>query len=631
MKGRVNFLRFQMKAASFLVTGALGMLFSASAFAAPLHPVEHNEWMQQKHIIAGYEQGNLRLERPVSLGEAVALIARGTGAAIPEQKGYWVQSYLDWAAGQGAITEQESADDRQAPSAERLAEIAKKLGVALELPAGTSVTREQFTEALGAALTEHITIAHTNDVHGHIQEDQKGKEFGYAKIATLVKEWEKENNNFLLMDAGDTFQGTIYTNQFKGESILPILNSLGYTAMAAGNHEFDFGYEQLLKLRDQLKYPMISANVFKADGTNLLVPTFQTEVGGETFAFIGFVAEETPIVTHPNNVKGLTFKDPVDIARELVPEMKKEADHVIIVSHIGVDKDREIAKNVSGIDLIIGGHSHTPLHTPEVVNGTYIVQDWEYGKSLGRVDLFYYNKELVGFSGGLVEYDDSVKADPEIEKLVQEVVAKVEESMKAVVGKTEVDLDGERTQVRAKETNLGNFIADALIAKTKTIKGYEADVALVNGGGIRASKQAGDMTKKDLYSILPFPNTLTIVEATGADLKAALEVSVRGAENTDDLPGSFLQVGGMSFVYDVKKPAGERVTEVKVGGQPLDPEKTYKVATNDFITSGGDGYSMLKKDQVLDTGYTFYDIVEEYLENNKVIHPKVENRIVRVN
>lgn len=170
------------------------------------------------------------------------------------------------------------------------------------------MTRDQFTEALGAALTEHITIAHTNDVHGHIQEDQKGKEFGYAKIATLVKEWEKENNNFLLMDAGDTFQGTIYTNQFKGESILPILNSLGYTAMAAGNHEFDFGYEQLLKLRDQLKYPMISANVFKADGSNLLVPTFQTEVGGETFAFIGFVAEETPIVTHPNNVKGLTFR-----------------------------------------------------------------------------------------------------------------------------------------------------------------------------------------------------------------------------------------------------------------------------------------------------------------------------------
>ncbi len=623
-------MKFKMKAYSLLAAGALGMLFSAPAFADPLHPVQHNEWMQQKHIITGYEQGDLRLDRPVSLGETVALIARGTGETIPQQNGYWAQGYLDWASGKGAITAQEGANDREAPSAKRISEIARSLGIELELLDGPHVTREQLVEALGVALTEHITIAHTNDVHGHIQEDQRGQEFGYAKIATLVKEWEQENKNFLLMDAGDTFQGTIYTNQFKGESILPILNSLGYGAMAAGNHEFDYGYEQLLKLRDQLKYPMISANVFQADGSNLLVPTFTTEVGGETFAFIGFVAEETPIVTHPNNVKGLTFKDPVDIAKQLVPEMKKEADHVIVVSHIGVEKDREIAKNVAGIDLIIGGHSHTPLRTPEVVNGTYIVQDWEYGKSLGRVDLYYYNKELVGFSGGLVEYDEKVKADAEIEKLVQEVVTKVEESMKDVIGKTEVNLDGERTQVRAMETNLGNFVADALIAKTKTIAGYEADVALVNGGGIRASKVAGEITKKDLYSILPFPNTLTIVEATGADVKAALEVSVKGAEKADDLPGSFLQVGGLSFVYDVKKPVGERVMEVKIGGQPLDLAKTYKIATNDFITSGGDGYSMLKKDRVLDTGYTFYELVEEYLINNKVIHPAVEKRIVEV-
>ncbi|GAC41821.1 bifunctional metallophosphatase/5'-nucleotidase [Paenibacillus popilliae] len=621
-----------MKAASFLVTGALGMLFSASAFAAPLQPVEHYAWMQQKHIIAGYEQGDLRLERPVSLGEAVALIARGTGASIPEQSsGYWAQGYLDWAVGQGAITEQESANDRQAPSAARLAEIAKKLSVALEWPGDTSVTREQFTEALGAALTEHITIAHTNDVHGHIQENQTGKQFGYAKIATLVKEWKEENDNSLFVDVGDTFQGTIYANQSKGEAIVPILNLLGYTVIAAGNHEFDFGHKQLLKLRDQLAYPIISANVFQADGTNLLVPTFKTEVGGETFAFIGFVAEETPIVTHPNNVQGLTFKDPVDIAKQLVPEMKKEVDHVIIVSHIGVDKDREIAKNVSGIDLIIGGHSHTPIHTPLVVNGTYIVQDWEYGKSLGRVDLFYYNKELVGFSGGLVEYDASVKADPEIEKLVQQIVAETEEGMKGVVGKTEVDLDGDRTHIRAKETNLGNFVVDTLLAKAKTLKGNEADVALIIAGSIRTGKQVGDITKMDLYSMLPYPNTLTIVEATGADLLAALELSVRRVGNTDDLSGAFLQVSGMSFVYDSKKPAGERVTEVKVGGQPLDLEKTYKVATTDFLTSGGEGYSMLMKEQVLDTGYTLYEIAEEYLVNNKVIHPIVENRIVRVN
>jgi len=621
-------LNFKMKAKTMVVTGLLSTLFATSAFAAPLHPVQHTDWMQEKHIVNGFEKGDLMLAQHISLGEAVALFARIQGEQASTPKGYWAANYLDWAAKKGAITKEETAQGRTYPSSEKLAKIAKALGIDLKLASGTQVTRGDFINALGEAVTEHITIAHTNDVHGHIQENAKDKEFGYAKIATLVKQWREENKNFLLMDAGDTFQGTIYSNQFKGESIIPILNKLGYEAMTAGNHEFDFGYEQLLKLRDKLDFPMVNANVFKADGTNLLIPTYTVEVGGQKIAFIGFVTEETPIVTHPNNVIGLTFKDPVEIAKKLVPEMKAQADHVVVVSHIGVEKDREIAKNVSGIDLIIGGHSHTPLRTPEKVNGTYIVQDWEYGKSLGRVDLYYYNKDLVGFSGGLVEYDESVKADPEIEKLVQEVVKKVDDAMNVVIGKTEVDLHGERTEVRAVETNLGNFIADAIIEKTKTIKGHEADVALVNGGGIRASKKAGDLTKKDLYSILPFPNTLTVVKATGADIKAALEVSVKGVEKKDDLPGSFLQVGGLSYVYDVAKPVGERVLEVKIGGQPLDPNKTYTVATNDFITSGGDGYSMLKKDEVLNTGYTFYDVVEEYLEKVKVISPKTENRIV---
>lgn len=621
-------MKLKMKASTILLTGALSTTFAASAFAAPLQPVHHQDWMQQKQIIKGYDRGDLLLDQKISLGEAIALIARGTEVTVEQSGGYWANGFLNWAYSKGAITKEEKTNGRVTPSATRLKEIAKNLHIELNLSGDAPVTRGNYLQALGDGLTDHITIGHTNDVHGHIQENSKNKEFGYAKIATLVNEWRKENSNFLLMDAGDTFQGTIYTNQFKGETVLPILNSLGYGAMAAGNHEFDYGYEQLLKLADQLDYPMINANVYKADGTNLLVPTYTAKVGDQTIAFIGFVTEDTPVVTHPKNVIGLTFKDPVEIAKKLVPEMKEKADHVVVLSHIGVEKDREIAKNVSGIDLIIGGHSHTPLRTPEKVNGTYIVQDWEYGKSLGRVDMYYYNKELVGFSGGLVEYDENVKADPAIEKMVQEVVQKVDQSMNAIIGKTEVDLQGERTQVRAVETNLGNFIADAILEKTKTIQGHTADVALVNGGGIRASKKAGDITKKDLYSILPFPNTLTIVEATGADIRAALEVSVKGVEKTDDLPGSFLQIGGMSFEYDITKAAGQRVLDVKIGGKPLELTKTYTVATNDFITSGGDGYSMLKKDKVLDTGYTFYDVVEEYLTQHKVINPQVENRIV---
>ncbi|MFD2369898.1 bifunctional metallophosphatase/5'-nucleotidase [Brevibacillus sp. GCM10020057] len=604
-------------------------LMATSAFAAPLHPVSHADWMEKKSIISAGKNGDLALDRNVTLAEALVVLAKLKGAQIaaPAAGENWATPYLNWAKAQGAVAQEDFAKATQAASAAKLAEVAKKLGYTVNLESKAAVTRGEFFNALGEAATTHITLAHTNDTHGHIQEDPSQKEFGFAKIATLLKEWRAENPNFLLLDAGDTFQGTIFVNQFKGESILPILNSLNYTLMTAGNHEFDFGYEQLLKLRDSLGYPVINANVYTADGKNLLVPTYKAEIGGKKFAFVGFVAEDTPVLTHPNNVKGLTFKSPVEVAKAIVPELKKEADHVIVVSHIGVDVDREIAKNVPGIDLIVGGHSHTPLKTPEVVNGTYIVQDWEYGKSLGRADLYYLGEELVAFSGGLKEYDANVQADPEVDKLVKDVVAKIDSVMNVVIAKSEVPLDGDRTLVRSRETNVGNLIADIMLERTQSIKGHEADVALANGGGIRTQLNAGDITKKDLYTLLPFENnTLSIVEVTGAELRAALE---NGVSQVETGAGRFPQISGMSFTYNPTKPAGERVIEVKVGGQPLDPEKTYKVATIDFLASGGDGYESLKK-PFFNTGLSMYSVVEEALIKRQVVNPKVEGRIVEV-
>ncbi|TRY26424.1 bifunctional metallophosphatase/5'-nucleotidase [Brevibacillus sp. LEMMJ03] len=613
-----------------LAAAICSSLMAGSAFAAPLHPVQHVDWMVKKSILSPGQNGDLALNRSVTLAEAAVVFAKlkGANTAAPTGKGtHWSAPYLTWLKNQGAITENDVKNPTQLLSAAKLTDLAKKLGYTLKLENKAQVTRGEFFQALGDAATTHITIAHTNDTHGHIQEDKNLKEFGFAKIATLLKEWRQENENFLLLDAGDTFQGTVFVNQFKGESVVPILNHLGYNVMAAGNHEFDFGYEQLLKLRDMLKHPIISANVFKADGTELLVPTYKAEIGGRKFAFVGFVAEDTPILTHPDNVKGLTFKNPVEVAKVVVPQLKKEVDHVIVVSHVGIDVDREIAKNVPGIDLIVGGHSHTPLKTPEVVNGTYIVQDWEYGKSLGRADLYYLGKELVAFSGGLKEYDESVQADPDVEKLVQEIVSKIDEVMGVVIAKAEVDLDGDRSLVRKKETNVGNLIADIMLERTKSIKGHEADVALINGGGIRTQLKAGDITKKDLYTLLPFPNTLTVIEVTGEELKKALE---NGVSQVEEGAGRFPQISGMSFTYNPSKPAGERVVEVKVGGQPLDLKKTYKVATNDFLAAGGDGYETFNKPG-FNTGLTLYTIVEEALTNKKTVNPKVEGRIVEVN
>ncbi|MGG0753043.1 bifunctional metallophosphatase/5'-nucleotidase [Brevibacillus laterosporus] len=607
-----------------LLTGLLASsLFATSAFAAPLQPVTHANWMKEQNIIS-----DLSLERNITLAEVAATMVKVKGVTLgaAQGKAHWATPALQWLEKQGALTGAEVKTPVVNVSSDKAIAIAKKLGYDLKVDKKATLTRGDFLQALGNAITTHITIAHTNDVHGHIDENESGKEFGYAKMSTLIKEWREENKNFLLLDAGDTFQGTVFVNQFKGESILPILNYLNYNTMAAGNHEFDFGYEQLLKLRDQLKYPVINANVIKEDGTNLLVPVYKTEINGKKFAFLGFVAEDTPILTHPDNVKGLTFKSPVEMAKKMVPELKKEVDHVVVVSHIGVDVDREVAKAVDGIDLIVGGHSHTPLQQPEKINNTYIVQDWEYGKSLGRADLFYYKNKLVGFSGGLVEYDKNVKADPEVEKLVKEVVNKVDDAMKVVIAKAEVPLDGDRELVRKKETNIGNLIADVMREKTQSIKGHEADIAITNGGGIRTQLPAGDITKKDLYTLLPFPNTLVTIEATGDEIVKALEVGVSEVEKG---AGRFPHISGMSFSYNPTKPAGQRLVEVKVAGKPIDLKKTYRIATNDFIATGGDGYSTLKK-PAFDTGLTLYSIMEDAFKERKVIAPKVEGRVVEV-
>ncbi|MDP5275770.1 bifunctional metallophosphatase/5'-nucleotidase [Chengkuizengella axinellae] len=615
------------KVGTLAATGALSLsLMMGNVNAEPIQPIPHIDWMKDKQIIQGNEKGDLVLNQKVSLAETVTLFSRIQGVtdleADPEIK-HWASGALKWALDTGIVEDVKNPNKKLTSS--ELIELGTKAGLELELEESNTVTREMFFHSLGEAATTQITIGHTNDVHGHIEEDEYNKEFGYAKMATIIDEWKAESENFFLIDAGDTFQGTIFVNQTEGQSIIPILNALDYETMAAGNHEFDFGYEQLLNLVGQLEYPVISSNVVYEDGSEFLQPVKYAEIAGKTFAFIGFVTEDTPIVTHPDNVEGLSFKSPVEVAKEMVPQLKEEVDHVIAVSHVGLDVDREIAESVDGIDLIIGGHSHTPIETPELVNGTYIVQDWEYGKSLGRADLYYYNDELVAFSGGLKEYDPEVEADPEIAKMVSEVSEEIKEIMNVVITNSEVDLDGDRALVRSGETNVGNLITDVLVEKTQSISGYEADVAIMNSGGIRTQLSAGEITKLDLNTLLPFPNTLAVLDVTGEEIVAALE---HGVSKVEEQSGQFPQISGMSFTYDSSQPAGERVIDVKVAGEEIDLTKTYKLATNDFVAVGGDGYEMFADNEVFDTGLTIYSVVEEYFMNEESINPQVEDRIV---
>ncbi|UHA75065.1 bifunctional metallophosphatase/5'-nucleotidase [Paenibacillus sp. 481] len=611
------------------LTAILASVLASPAYGAPLKPINHIDWMQNKQYISGSTDG-LALERPVTMAEVVVMLARvqdkeRSVTQVDASIRHWAGKALTWAKQENVVTSEQLKQLNTPASASFVQQAAKAAGVELELT-GETISREAFFKALGDSITMHLTIGHTNDVHGHITEDTRGKEMGYAKLATLMKALREENKNTLLIDAGDMIQGTIYVNLSKGESVTDVVYPLGYDMMVAGNHEFDFGHEQLTKLTKMFKFPVLGANVFDAQGKPMLKPYVIKEIEGKKFAFLGLVTDETPITTHPDNVKGLKFEDTVETAKQWVPKLQKEADHVILVSHSGLAQDRKIAQEVKGVDLIIGGHSHTQLNEPELVNGVYIVQDWEYSKSLGRVDMFYHKDELVHFSGGLIEYNKDTKPDEEVAKLVDKVKKDADGLLSEKIAKASVALDGGRDKIRSEETNLGNMIADAMLERTRSMPGFEADVALTNGGGIRTSIPAGEVTKRHLYDVLPFPNTLAVVEVTGTDLKAALE---NGVSDIEAGGGRFPQVGGMSFTFDVKQPAGSRVTDVKVGGKALEEAKTYRVATNDFLIAGGDGYESFKGKKALNTGVTLYETVEDYIINKKELSPKVDNRMVK--
>lgn len=467
-----------------------------------------------------------------------------------------------------------------------------------------------------------ITIVHTNDTHSRVNEG-----VGFAKISAKVKELKEANLNVLLLDAGDTFHGQTFATISKGESIVKVMNAVGYDVMTPGNHDFNYGQDRLLELAGLAQFPIISANVVKADGTTLLEPYVIKEVGGLKIGIFGLSTPETAYKTKPTNVEGLTFADPVEIAQQMVQELKeKEVDAIIALVHLGIDKESTdtsylVRDNVEGIDLIIDGHSHSTLDSIDNEGkATKIVSTGEYNNNLGIVNLTFENGELKSVEPTVLtsEAASEIEADSEI----SELIASIDEENKAitsvVVGKTDVELDGVREHVRAGETNLSNLITDAMLALSG------ADMAITNGGGIRASIDVGDITMEEVITVLPFGNYVIVKEYTGAQILAALE---HGTASYPELAGSFAQVAGATFTLDLNQEPGKRVTDVKINGEPLDLEKTYKVATNDFMAVGGDGYEMLKEGKLVVELSALDEILIEYIQGLESIPTEVRPRM----
>jgi len=471
------------------------------------------------------------------------------------------------------------------------------------------------------AAPESLVILHTNDTHAHLMpftRDDGTPAGGAAARAALIARERDPNVPTLLLDGGDVFQGTPFFNFFRGVPDYRAMSIMGYDAGTIGNHDLDDGPAAWLRTsRAEAKFGILSANVFVAadsswadglgpvpddyvhrprwvggmkvpEGTRLrfLAPaSVIREVSGIKVALFGLTTDEITQIVEVKRNAGVAVDDPIAIAREVVPELRKKADVVILMSHLGLDEDEDLADRVPGIDLIVGGHSHTKLTRPVLVrngtdngyHGTVILQAGYRGEFLGRAVLFLKDGQPVRFAGGLLPVLPSEGEDQRILTLLRPYADSIRTEMGRPVFHTEERIPS--TGLRDGETALGNFVAD-VIRETGG-----ADLAIVNSGGIRAGFPQGAVTVGDVYTTLPFDNSVVTLTMPGWQIRELLDfVSERLGK------GGFAQVSGVAFVIH-----GDRASYIRVGGQPLDSNHMYRVGTIDFLVGGGDGYKIFSK------------------------------------
>ncbi len=448
-----------------------------------------------------------------------------------------------------------------------------------------------YVEELPFLKEVEIILVHTNDVHGRVNDDSWSGTMGMATVKNIIDEIETQFDNTMLISAGDIFHGTTFATLEEGESVLNVMNFVGYDLLTPGNHDFDYGLDRLLELEELADFPLISANIqYKADNTDVFNPYIIQEFDGVKVGFFGITSPETAYKTHPDNVTDVNFLDPIAQSQAMVDELEGLVDVIVLVAHVGLDAStlittEDIALAVDGIDVIIDGHSHTVLPHGMMVNDTLIVSTGEYMKNLGVLSIVVQGGQVVAKNSMLISADYAADlgygADAEVQAYIDDIINDQDEILGVVVGQTSVVLEGERDDVRTGETNLGDLITDSMIDMTG------ADVAITNGGGIRASIAIGEITVGDIITVLPFGNIIVTKELTGQALLNTLEYGTSSYPNSS---GKFSHVAGVTFDINLDNADGERVENVMVNGVPLDLMATYMVATNDFLAAGGDGY-----------------------------------------
>ena len=500
-----------------------------------------------------------------------------------------------------------------------------------------------FSSAAYADFT--LNILHINDFHSRFdpitgtdsncdaETDAAGECFGgIARLKTIIDDTRAKyaDGNSLLLSAGDNFQGSLYYTTYKSKVVSDFFNQMGFDVVATGNHEFDDGPEEFMKFIEAAEFPIIGGNFDVSRDPNLagkIKGSFVIEVGGEKIGIIGATTEDTPEISSPGD--NVEFTDVIQYVRGASEALDAAGvNKIILLSHIGYTVDMDVAAALPLVDVIVGGHSHTLLsNTAEGAAGPYptmvknpegvevpVVQANQYGKYLGDIAITWDDNGVVTKAEGepyLI--DASVTGNEDFKTQLAALAAPIAETMSEVIGTTTGPIDGARESCRAVECQMGNLVADAMLDRAAS---QGATIALANGGGLRASIDAGEITKGEVITVLPFSNTLATVDVSGADVIEALENGVSDIENG---AGRFPQVAGLKYSFDISKPAGERISDVQVlvGGDawaPIDEAATYTVVTNNYVRGGGDGYGTFAEgDNAYDFGPPLEEVLADYL------------------
>ena len=482
-----------------------------------------------------------------------------------------------------------------------------------------------------------LTLLHTDDTHANLEPCMatcaNANLGGVARRYTAIQQVKAEGGNVLLVDAGDYFQGTLFFNYWQGQEASHFMNALGYQAAAIGNHEFDSGPPALANFIEAANFPVLGANIdasAQVSLTGLIEPYTIIDVAGQSIGIFGLTTEDTSNISSPG--PDVIFSDHVAAAEATVATLQAMGvNKIVALTHLGYDVDQPLAAAVSGIDVIVGGHSHTPLGPMPLPVGPYptvvtspagepvlIVAAWEWGKYLGRLDVTFNTAGVVqSYNGAPIRIDNTIPADPAIAADVAVFAEPILVLQNTVIGVTDVALDGGNPLSRVGETNLGDLICDAMIWKTE---GVGTQICITNGGGIRASVATGNMTWGSVLTVLPFGNTVATLGLVGSDVVAALENGVSQYSTTTP-SGRFPQVAGMRYSFDPQRPAGHRIISVDVKNgdgsfSPINPNEIYTVTTNDFLRRGGDGYIVFRDNAIdpYDTWDVMADSVVEYIQ-----------------